>query len=85
MSNLAPANAPLNVQECLALSKTLSHEQLPAACKKYLDHVAVQSKAWEGASFKDRVTGTKATAAGRPSHIKLQRRMTNPRVSNPYK
>eukprot|EP00616_Rhizochromulina_sp_CCMP1243_P005087 CAMPEP_0118962516 /NCGR_PEP_ID=MMETSP1173-20130426/827_1 /TAXON_ID=1034831 /ORGANISM="Rhizochromulina marina cf, Strain CCMP1243" /LENGTH=85 /DNA_ID=CAMNT_0006910791 /DNA_START=100 /DNA_END=357 /DNA_ORIENTATION=+ len=85
MSTFAPTNAGLNIQECLALSKTQSHDQLPSACQRYLDHVAVQSKAWEGASFKDRVTGTKAAASGRPSHVKLQRRMTNPRVSNPYK
>lgn len=38
------------------MSKTLQHDQLPTACQKYLEHAAAQAKAWEGASFKDRVT-----------------------------
>ena len=70
----------------MLLAKALGNDRskLPAACAQYLDHVDSQSKAWEGASFKHRVSGTTTTAKARPSHAVLQRRMTNPRIANPH-
>ena len=45
----------INAKECMILAKALGNDRskLPTACAQYLDHVDSQSKAWEGASFKN--------------------------------
>mmetsp|Transcript_23212 Transcript_23212/g.52350 ORF Transcript_23212/g.52350 Transcript_23212/m.52350 type:complete len:89 (+) Transcript_23212:90-356(+) len=82
MNTMEPVNVSISGKECIALAKKIGRSQVPVDCAKYLDHVEKQNKAWEGASFKDRVSGTTSSATGRHSHLKLQRRLTNSGIQN---
>mmetsp|Transcript_12976 Transcript_12976/g.22837 ORF Transcript_12976/g.22837 Transcript_12976/m.22837 type:complete len:96 (+) Transcript_12976:117-404(+) len=77
----------ISKRDCLMLAKALSHNesQIPQACQRYLAHKETQSKAWEGASLKDKVSGITRSHTGRQNHMQLQRRLTNPRIANHHK
>mmetsp|Transcript_45301 Transcript_45301/g.91399 ORF Transcript_45301/g.91399 Transcript_45301/m.91399 type:complete len:100 (-) Transcript_45301:251-550(-) len=70
--------------ECIQIAKALGRENIPASCEDYLRLVENQNAAWEGASFRDRVSGTNSAAKGESGYYKLQRRFTNNKVQNPW-
>lgn len=64
--------------DCLRMARSIPDiNKLPVSCREIVKNDAMQRKAWEGASAKDRAQYAIATSKGQPGHHQLQRRLTS--------